>query len=159
MAFSAREFRDALGRFATGVCVVTCPADGAAPAIGMTVNSFTSVSLNPPLVLWCVDKNTDRFARFNDAPGYAVNMLAHDQHALSVRFAGDGRMDGLAQEHWQTGAPVLAGTLAAIDCQTVARHDAGDHVILVGQVLALRAAGTDAPLLFYQGAYSSLSPL
>lgn len=158
MAFSSQDFRAAMGRFATGICVVTCPATGARAPMAITVNSFASVSLDPPLVLWCLDKGSDRCAAFAEAEAYGVTVLADDQEALSVTFAERGGIGDVPHEIWETGAPILTGGLAAFDTRVAQRIDAGDHLILVGHVVRLAASQTKtAPLLYFGGDYGALS--
>ncbi len=157
MGFSDLEFRSALGAFPTGVCVLTCPGTGASGPVGMTVNSFTSVSLDPPLVLWCIGKTSDRFEPFMAADCYGVNMLASDQQALSVAFAESGAVKGrVGFKTWETGAPIFEKVAAALDCTVEARHDAGDHIILVGKVVKLASDPKRAPLVYYRGSYCAL---
>ena len=131
-----RPHKDAFSRYPTGVTVVSCaPPDQ--PPLAITVNSFTSVSLDPTLVLWCLDKESSVFPAYEAADNYAVSILAHDQAEASNRFATPGQhgfRDGEA-EVLETGAPLLLGRLAGFDCKVAARHDAGDHVILVGRVV------------------------
>jgi flavin reductase (DIM6/NTAB) family NADH-FMN oxidoreductase RutF len=152
-----RRFRDALGRFATGITVVTAStADGS--HAGLTVNSFSSVSLDPPLVLWSLSKTAPCFPSFERATHYAVNVLAAGQAALSNRFAGPG--EKFADTAWtpgKSGAPLLEGCLAYFECRIVARHDGGDHVILVGEVERYDQRDGE-PLLYYAGRYGALAP-
>jgi len=158
MTFDSRTFRNAIGRFTTGVAVATCrQADGS--RVGLTVNSFNSVSLDPPLVLFSIDRKARSCPQFVEAGHFAVNILRADQAWLSKAFASADlpRWEGLALATLATGAPVLAEALATFDCRTVAAHDGGDHVIFVGQVLELRAAEGD-PLLYFRGAYRALAP-
>jgi len=163
MAIESEAFKRALGRFATGVTVVTTVDRAGAPQ-GLTVNSFTSVSLDPPLVLFCLDRAAGCFDVFAEASHFAVNILALDQSALSDRFAslvGD-RFNGAAFRVGATGCPVIAGALAAMECEIAQRHDGGDHEILVGRVLTIddevRGDGdaAAAPLLYYRGGYARL---
>lgn len=156
--FTSGEFREALGRFATGVAVATCAGTGHGP-VGVTINSFSSVSLTPPLVLWCLDKSSDREGAFIECGGFAINVLARAQQALSVRFAEVGQHDftGIKYDTWVTGAPVLPGVLSAFDCELEARHDAGDHWILVGRVRKL-CTREGEPLLYFRGSYRGLNP-
>lgn len=132
-------YRRALGAFPTGVCVVTI-RDEAGEAHGLTVNSFTSVSLDPPLVLWCLGDRSDQFAAFGAAPGYCINILAADQADIAMRFAGKGDQRLAPHEYAVVGggAPRLAGALASIDAQVIERINAGDHLILLA-----RATGFD----------------
>jgi len=159
MSFSERAFRDCMGRFATGVCVMGCPETAAIPEpIGLTVNSFSSVSLKPALVLWCIDKDSDRFAAFAEAPTYSVNVLKADQRALSDHFAAPGgSLGGIAHRFGATGAPLLEGALCALECKVEHRYDGGDHEILVGRVLDLTPAAGGEPLLYFGGGYAGLS--
>lgn len=130
---TARSFRDALGCFATGVTVVTTATPEGPLAI--TANSFTSVSLDPPLVLWCAARRSLRHAPFAEARRYAIHVIGEDQQALAARFARSGddfsALDWAPDDH---GTPILAGCLARFDCTAHARHPGGDHSILVGQV-------------------------
>jgi len=151
------ELRNALGRFATGVCVITAAPEGFEP-FGMTVNSFSSLSLDPPLVLWSIQKNSDCMAAFDAADGYCVNVLSADQQALSNRFAKKDA-HGIGDAPHRTGAsglPVLAGCLASFECKMSARHDGGDHIILVGQVEQLSVGDASQPLVFFEGKYREL---
>lgn len=130
-----KSLKNAFARFATGVTVVSCqPRSG--PPVALTVNSFTSLSLAPALVLWCLDDRTSIKPAFDDAANYGVSILAADQQALSDRFATPGQ-HGFAEgeyETYATGAPLLKGRLAGFDCEIVARQKAGDHMILIGEV-------------------------
>lgn len=157
-SFSPTHFREALGRFATGVAVATCAGTGEGP-VGVTINSFSSVSLDPPLVLWCLDKASDRRDAFLASDHFAINVLARAQQALSVRFAEVGQHDftGIRYEEKATGAPVMPDALASFDCEVQARHDAGDHWIMVGQVVDLSSREGE-PLLFFRGNYRGLGP-
>jgi flavin reductase (DIM6/NTAB) family NADH-FMN oxidoreductase RutF len=150
-ATNARAFRDALGRFATGIAVITTQtADG---PVGFTANSFASVSLDPPLVLWSPAKSSARYPVFAAAQHYTIHILGADQADLCLRFVrGGAGFDGLHTEINAEGTPVIPGTLARFDCAQSATHDGGDHLIVVGRVL--RAASTAGdPLVFSQGAY------
>lgn len=147
----ARAFRDALGRYATGVTVVT--ANGPIGPVAMTANSFTAVSLDPPLVLWCPAQRSARFSALTAARHFAIHVLAHDQLDLGLHFARSGSdFSGQPQLSNPEGAPALDGVLARFDCAFHAQHDGGDHAIIVGRVL--RASFRDgAPLLFWGGLY------
>jgi len=148
---TARSFRDAMGRFATGVAVVT--AQGERGPVGITANSLTSVSLEPPLVLWCPARRSSRFDSFVAANHYAIHVLAADQLALCRHFARSGDdFTPFAHETSPEGLPALSGCLARIDCQAEARHDAGDHAILVGRVLRVTMREGE-PLVFWRGRY------
>jgi flavin reductase (DIM6/NTAB) family NADH-FMN oxidoreductase RutF len=151
-------FRDALACWASGVSIVT--SRSGERVHGMTVSAFASVSLDPPLVLVCADKGSDTCALIAESGVFAVNVLARGQEALSRRFAEKRdearRFEGIAVERAVTGAPLLPG-LASLDCTLAATHDAGDHVIYVGRVEALRHRADGEPLLYYRGAYRTLS--
>ncbi|MBM7068435.1 flavin reductase family protein [Actibacterium sp. 188UL27-1] len=148
---SARTYRDALGCFATGVTVVTCAS--AKGPLAMTANSFASVSLDPPLVLWSPGKNSSRYPAFMTAQHFAIHVLRNDQAALATRFAKDGTaFDGTAWTMDTNGTPHLTDCLSRFDCLTHAQHDAGDHTIIVGLVQNA-AHSIGQPLVFAQGAY------
>lgn len=150
----ARTLRDALGHFATGVTVVTTLAPDGEP-IGVTVNSFASLSLDPPLVLWSLAKRSLSLPAFEAASHFAVHVLAHDQQALSDRFAkaGHDKFGGVEVGQGLGGVPLLAGGTAVLQCSVEHRYDGGDHLILVGRVEALHTRSA-APLLFYRGRYA-----
>ena len=150
-AENSRAYRNALGTFTTGVTVVTVPTP--AGPIGMTVNSFASVSLDPPLVLWSPAKSSSRHGLFTAARHFAVHILGLEQDALSTRFTRGGLgFEGLDWQENDEGAPVIAGTLARFECETASLHDAGDHTIMLGRVL--RAAHREGdPLCFSRGAF------
>ena len=150
-AGNARAFRDALGRFATGVTVVTIVhPDG---PMGITANSFASVSLDPPLVLWSPAKSSSRFAYFADAPSFAIHILPAHQADLCARFTRGGLgFDGLDVTLNEAGVPLLPGALARLECAFHAAHDGGDHRIVVGRVYRV-TVGEGEPLLFSSGAF------
>lgn len=155
-SFDARAFRRALGRFPTGVTIVTTRApDGG--FVGLTANSFNSVSLDPPLVLWSLGKAQGSLPHFQNARVFAVNVLAADQIDLSNRFASPSvdRFRGVATHAKATGAPVLEGVSAWFDCRLRHSYDGGDHVIFVGEVLAFDT--TPRPPLVYAGGEYGLS--
>jgi len=156
MVFDSRAFRDALGNFPTGVAVVT--ASGEAAHIGITVNSFTSVSLDPPLVLWCMDKRSQRHDMFVAAPGFTISILGTEHREVSSRLArpGEHSLDGLALMQTELGPPGLADSLAIFECARQSTLEGGDHTILVGRVLRFARGGQGAPLLFFRGQYSAL---
>ena len=146
-----RDFRDALGRFATGVTVVTTATEHG--ALGITANSFASVSLDPPLVLWSPARASRRFPAFEAAERYAIHVLGADQIGLCRRFSRDGfDFDGLDWHAGEDGVPLIEGCLARFDCRRVSAHDGGDHLIVVGRVLQA-AHREGAPLLFASGSY------
>lgn len=158
MSFDDRQFRNGLGRFATGVAIVTTQVDGI--RLGATINSFNSVSLSPPLVLFSLAKSALSLRQWRAAKSYAVHILGEGQIELSNRFASphEAKWRDLPELTTSTGAPLLPNWLACFDCRPHKTHDGGDHVIFVGQVVALSVrAGEDMrPLLFYSGRYRSL---
>ncbi len=153
---AARQFRDVLGRFASGVTVVTAMS-GNEP-VGMTCQSFSSVSLDPPLVLFVPAKTSRAWPLMQRAGKFCVNFLAGDQAELSNTMASRGtdKFNGIP---WQpsaaTGSPVLDGVLGYVDCSIHSVHEAGDHYVVMGRVLELAASEADQPLLFYQGKYAT----
>ena len=165
MEFDARAFRNALGCFPTGVAVMT--TSGGAPGgaddashIGITVNSFTSVSLDPPLVLWCIDRRSRRYPAFANAAGFTVSILAAGHKAVSLRLAGPGehRLNGIALMPTELGPPALADSLAVFECARESVQDAGDHAIVVGRVLRFASHdGVGAPLVYFKGRYGALA--
>jgi flavin reductase (DIM6/NTAB) family NADH-FMN oxidoreductase RutF len=158
MPVDRQEFRKAMGCYATGITVITSLSAASKP-VGMTVNSFNSVSLDPPLVLFSLDRKATHFADFMAASYFGVNILAEEQQPLSRVFSTQGidRWEGVAYERWETGSPILPGTLASFDCVTEARHDGGDHIIFISRVLRLGFAPEGTPLLYYRGKYDQLA--
>ncbi len=156
-AFDARQFRDAVGWFTTGVTVITTRAASGAP-VGITANSFSSVSLDPPLVQFGLDRRALSLPAFRSFGHFAVSILAEDQQGLSSRFAkpGGDKWRDIDFEVWGSGCPVLRGVLAALDCRTEAVHEGGDHLVFIGRVLRLEARRHGRPLLFSRGAYHAL---
>ncbi len=153
-AFDAAEFRKALGTFATGVTIITTRAPDGMP-MGLTANSFNSVSLNPPLVLWSLANTSMSLAAFRAAPHWAVHVLATDQEELSARFArrGEAKFAGLDLEEGVGGVPLLQGCSARFQCRTAFQYEGGDHVIFLGEVLAFDRRDA-APLVFHGGRYA-----
>lgn len=148
--------RQALGCFVTGVTVVTTRGVGGVPH-GFTANSFTSVSLDPPLVLVCVGHEVEGLEAFRTCAGFAVNMLSESQRAISDTFASD-RPDRFAEVRWREGthgSPLLDGCVAFLECESRQRIAAGDHMILIGRVTAF-AGSAGRPLAFWRGSYLSL---
>lgn len=159
-AFSPREFRDALGMFATGVTIVTARgADGA--LIGMTANSFNSVSLEPPLVLWSLAHKASSLRAFSTGSHYAINVLTVEQRELAERFARRGidRWAGVAHHPGLNGAPVLEGAAAVFECFNRSQYVEGDHTIFVGQVEHCSHLGGASPLLYHGGMFFTEHPL
>jgi flavin reductase (DIM6/NTAB) family NADH-FMN oxidoreductase RutF len=154
----APDFRDVLGHFATGVTIITA-TDEEGPA-GVAANSFTSVSLDPPLVLFCVARTSTTWPRIEKARKFAVNILGEHQEELSRLFAQKGA-DRFGQTEWHVGvggSPVLHDVLAYIDCEFWAEYDGGDHIIVVGRVLDLGITHDAGPLVFFRGRYGRLTP-
>jgi flavin-dependent trigonelline monooxygenase, reductase component len=153
MPFDPRELRRAFGCFVTGVTLVTA-IDGAGRPRGFTANSFTSVSLDPPLVLVCIARTAGSYPLFTTTLHFAINILSKEQRAISGRFASK-EADKFAQVQWRsgrTGSPLIAGTVAWLDCRMEQQIDAGDHVILVGRVVDFDYS-TQTPLGFCRGNY------
>ena len=152
-----RQFRDALGRFATGVAVITAKGPQDTP-IGMTMSSFNSVSLDPPLVLFSVDRRAHSLSAILAAEGYAVNVLGANQQPLSDRFAqaGANKWAGVTHRGGHADAPLLDGAIAHFECAPHAIHDAGDHVMVLARVLRF-ASRDEAPLIFFGGRYRGLA--
>jgi flavin reductase (DIM6/NTAB) family NADH-FMN oxidoreductase RutF len=153
-----RAFRRALGEFATGVAVITARS-GAGQFVGMTMSSFNSVSVDPPLVLFSVDRRAHSLDAMIAAKGFAVNVLSREQEGLSDRFAralGDKWSD-VEHNPGHAEAPLLAGALAHFECEPYATHDGGDHVIFIVRVLKYTVRGDGAaPLIFFRGRYRDL---
>ena len=156
---AATEFRRVCGRFATGVTVATV-SDAAGKPHGLTVNSFTSVSLHPPLVLVCLGHEASALRHFREATHFGINILNEDQQEVSNRFARKGRdrFDGLEWEPGRHGIPLLTGTLAHMECALHRRVEMGDHDIFVGEVVHAHVAEGN-PLLYFAGAYRKLELL
>jgi flavin reductase (DIM6/NTAB) family NADH-FMN oxidoreductase RutF len=159
-SFSIADFRSALGMFATGVTVVTARGHGGEP-VGLTANSFNSVSLSPPLVLWSLARSAGSMPAFERGSHYAINILAAEQHALAERFAaksGD-RFADLAFRDGAGGAPVIEGAAAVFECFNRSRYEEGDHVIFVGEVERCAWRAGAQPLIFHGGRYFTELPL
>ncbi|MFC7588799.1 flavin reductase family protein [Nonomuraea antimicrobica] len=153
----SRRFRQVLGRFATGVVAITAvdPLDG--QPCGLAANSFTSVSLDPPLVAFCVAYTSTSWPKVRGAKVVTVNVLSEDQQPVCAQMAAKGgdKFAGLEWTGSPGGNPVLDGALAWIDCAVEAEHPAGDHVIVVARVLQLDTYAEGGPLVFFRGAYGS----
>lgn len=148
------DFRKAMGSFAAGVTVVTACHEGR--LVGTTVSAFSSVSMDPPLVMVCLKRDSRTLAALNQAGTFCVNILAGDQGDLAYRFAKSGADDRFALtavEAGICGAPLLAGGVAAIECELHAAHDGGDHEILVGRVLRVVTDETKTPLVYVRGGF------
>jgi flavin reductase (DIM6/NTAB) family NADH-FMN oxidoreductase RutF len=150
------SFRQCLGKFATGVTVVTCTDKQGRPC-GITANSFSSVSLEPPLILWNIAKVSNSLDAYLEAEHFVVNVLSSRQEAISSHFARSDhtQFDGVEFSISDEGVPVLPGTIATFECRSREVHDCGDHHIIVGEVVAHSSSDGD-PLLFYGGDYRRL---
>ena len=151
-----KQFRNVLGHFATGVTIITA-MDGDEP-VGMAANSFTSLSLEPPLILFCVAHTSSTWPRIEAAGMFAVNILGEDHEGLSNLFAKKGA-DRFSQTPWRigvSGAPVLEEAIAYLDCRFEAEYPGGDHKIIVGRVLDLDMREGARPLLFFKGGYERM---
>jgi flavin reductase (DIM6/NTAB) family NADH-FMN oxidoreductase RutF len=158
-AVESRALRQVLGRFATGVTIVTC-VDAAGQRIGLTANSFSALSLEPPLVLWSLRRASPSLPAFAAATHFAVNILAESQVELSRRFAS-GVPDKFAEGAWSAGAggaPVLGGAAAVLECERTLAQEAGDHMLFFGRVLRLADLAAP-PLLFHGGHYHLLGEI
>ena len=156
MSVSPDEFRAILGRFPSGVTVVTTKAaDGSDQ--GMTVSAFCSLSLEPPLVLICIEKTASAHDALTKAKGFVVNVLAAKQEQIGRRFAivDIDRFEGVGFTRSSSGYAILDDVLAVIECDRVSMHDGGDHTMIIGEVEATRAE-TGTPLLYYRGGYAQL---
>jgi flavin reductase (DIM6/NTAB) family NADH-FMN oxidoreductase RutF len=150
-----RAMRDAFGQFATGVTLVTTRWNGL--PVGMVANSFSSVSLEPPLVLWCPARSARRFPAFAEADRFAIHVLAQDQGDLVMRFLrAEQGFDATGFDDNGQDPPLLVDCLARFECQTWARHDGGDHLIQVGRVLRASLMRDGDPMVFQQGRYGTL---
>jgi len=158
MPIEPADFRRALAQFASGVTAVTT-RDGSGRPLGLTVTAFSSVSLEPPLVLICVDERSETHAGFRDSGLFGVSVLAEGQEEISRRFAGSGpaKFETTELVAGSTGVPLVAGALAYLECRVVAAHAAGDHTIYVGEIVVLTAR-EGRPLVYNQGRYRRLEP-
>ena len=157
MPVSKDDFRAALGRFVSGVTVITTLSEDGQPA-GITVSAFASLSLEPRLVLACIDKRASLHESLYEGKHFAVNILAEDQEHVSRRFASkeQNRFNGTGYSEGANGAPLLDGALAYIECRVVHAYPGGDHTIIVGEVESVRIA-EHKPLAYYRGGYSQLA--
>jgi flavin reductase (DIM6/NTAB) family NADH-FMN oxidoreductase RutF len=159
-SFSTTDFRSALGMFATGVTIVTARDPSGAP-VGLTANSFNSVSLEPPLVLWSLSRSAGSMPAFEGGSHYAINILAADQHTLAERFASKAT-DRFADVKFRAGtggAPLLDGAAAVFECFNRSRYEEGDHVIFVGEVERCEWRAGAQPLIFHGGRYFTELPI
>jgi flavin reductase (DIM6/NTAB) family NADH-FMN oxidoreductase RutF len=156
-AFDSARFRQVLGHFPTGVCVVAAFHEGA--PVGMAIGSFFSISLDPPLVGFCAGKDSSSWSKLRPAGQFCVSILGDDQEEVSRRFASKetDKFAGLAWDTSPLGSPRLGGALAWIDCRTDGVLEGGDHDIVVGAVHDLAVAGEGHPLIFFRGGYAHLA--
>lgn len=157
MSIDSRFLRNALGQFATGVCVVTTEGKDV-PAFGMTINSFAALSLEPPLVMWSIEKNSDCYSDFEKVTSYSVNVLTEDQKHLANRYAKRGEHALVENDYCEgkLGGPVLSDSLAKFECDIDQRVDGGDHTILIGRVKHVEYQEGGRPILFFSGDYCTL---
>ena len=159
MAIDSGSFRQALGKFPTGVTIITTQAGSGEPA-GLTASSFNSVSLDPPLILWSVSKQGETAELMTRAEYFAVNVLSQDQMALSNRFATPDidRFDGVDYQPGQFGSPLLSACAAQFECRTWQVYEGGDHHIIVGEVLDFSVTDQQGSLVFAGGSYAVSAP-
>lgn len=157
-SFSQKGFRDTLGQFATGVTIITTLDAESAP-VGITVSSFNSVSMDPPLILWSLAKDAYSLSCFQKAEYFNIHILAVDQEDMSNRFArpGTAKFDNIDFNQGLGGSPILKNCAAILECRTRHQYDGGDHIIFVGEVL-VHSHSTTAPLIFHRGQYASTQP-
>ena len=162
MSLDSRRFRDALGQFPTGVTIITTVTP-AGERLGMTISSFNSLSLDPPLVLFSIVRQATSFAAWQQTPRYAINVLSEDQEELSNRFARAKSEKWVGQTvlNGKTGVPLLPNAVIAFECEAYARHDGGDHEIFVGRVVELHEnqAKRGHPLVVFGGQYRRLGAI
>jgi len=159
-ALTPQRLRQAFGTFATGIAVIGArAADGS--FVGTTVNSFSSVSLAPPLVMFCPARSLGAFDVYSTAQHFSASVLRRDGRAVSERFArsGTGKWQGVKHRIGENGVPLIEGALATFECEVEARHDAGDHLIVLGRVLRLEVPEEADPLLFFRSHYRELAPV
>ncbi len=156
MAIDARELRNVMGNFATGVTIITTK-NAAGKPFGLTANAFSSLSLDPPLLLICVDKKVDCYACFDESKVFGVNFLSEGQDQLSNRFATKGieKFEGVAYKLGELGVALLDDALAHIECKVANAYEGGDHTIYVGEIQSATVLN-DRPLLFFRGKYFKL---
>lgn len=157
MSLDQRAFRNALSHFPTGVAIVTAPAEGREP-VAITVSSFNSVSLDPPLILFSIHRYLRSLENLLRAEQFGVSILRREQRDLSSRFAGSqgGKWTDVAPVQGETGCPLIGACLASFECTQFAVHEGGDHLIIIGQVMRFAVAEEGEPLVFFRGAYHSI---
>ncbi len=156
-SFDQIGFRNALGTFATGITVITTTNTKKEP-VGITVNSFTSVSLEPPLILWCLDKNADSYEDFVNCIRFAVHVLHEDQEAISHNFAikSNNKFAELEWENGEFGSPILNDFSTCFQCETEERYTGGDHIIFLGRIRSIQTHPGKEPLIYHAGSYRLL---
>ena len=157
MAVDQQEFRGVMGHFATGVTVITTH-DGNGKLFGLTANAVSSVSLEPPLLLVCVDRKSESHDAFGASKVFTVNILSNAQEVLSRKFAKSGadKFEGVGYQAGRTGAPILNDVLAHLECEVRHEFEAGDHTIVVGEPIELAMDQETDPLLYFRGGYRNL---
>lgn len=157
MSVDPREFRNALGNFATGVTIVTTMSEDREP-VGLTANSFSSVSLDPPLVLFCLDRGSYSFAHFQASTHFVVNILSAEQKDISNHFAKAAvdKWHDVSFDICGVGCPAFSDALAVFECETQDIHEAGDHIIIIGKVESFRRRDDGEPLLYFRGRYGRI---
>ncbi len=158
MTVTGEQLKAAARLYPTGVAVVTTAPEGL-PPFGITINSYTSLSLDPPLVMWNLQRSSDTFKEWHEAETFAVNFLTADQAEASTRFASRGghQLVGIELAHGITGCPLLADCLSSLECKVHARYEEGDHVIMIGEVVNIASPSPDADaLVYYKRGYTSI---
>jgi flavin reductase (DIM6/NTAB) family NADH-FMN oxidoreductase RutF len=157
MSIDPAQYRQVLGRFATGIAIVTC-LDRNGRRAAMTINSFTSLSIDPPLVLWNIDRKSDQYDAFDGATHVAINILAEHQQPVSDHFAtpSDDKFGTATHRAGHGGAPLIDDVCATLQCRIANRFDGGDHIIVIGEVLDLDACDSP-PLIYHGGRYRVLA--
>ncbi|RAU22491.1 flavin reductase [Paramagnetospirillum kuznetsovii] len=160
MPLDPRSFRKTLGCFASGVTVVTTLAPETRAPVGVTVSAFSSLSLDPPLVLFCLGNATSSLEAFKGFGHFVINILSESQRDLSIRFASrsEDKWQGVAWSAWESGAPVIANCLATLECSLVREEDGGDHRIFIGRVERMKHQEGGSPLVYFRGSYLDLAP-
>ncbi|MDA8231231.1 MAG: flavin reductase family protein [Magnetospirillum sp.] len=160
MSFDQRAFRKALSCFASGVTVVTTLHPETRAPAGVTVSAFCSLSLEPPLVLFCLGSRTASLDAFRQFGHFGVNVLSENQRDMSNRFASRAidKWQGVRYETWDSGVPMLTGCLANLECELVEARDGGDHIIFIGRPTRIKHHEVGSPLLYFRGGYMDLPP-
>ncbi len=156
---NSEQYRQALGSFATGITVISAPGPGGTP-IGITANSFNSVSIDPPLVLFSLKRCSFSLQSFLESETFAVNILREDQHDLCDRFAQarEDKWSNVGYDVWDTGCPILHDALAKFECRIRHTYEGGDHIIIVGEVVRFEYDPNGRPLVYWRGKYQPMGP-